>query len=154
MSDSIRRENPGGGQTAPGELSAELAALESRLCAVEDAVRALRAQWTRMLALTQPSQNLPPRPTTGATGRDDEEARRYARILVSEIELYYPEEVARGAIEKNLYARLKEPIHRSRRAYEQRYGKPAVGGADYFQEEMVRRLAKGDPALLGPPDNA
>lgn len=160
MSDSNRSENPNGRPAA--EFEAELTALESRLYAVEDAVRALRAQFTRAVALSPRSPSPPSAaasqeravgdsiPPGAAPPGTEEEARRYARILVSEIELYYPEEVAKGAAEKNLYARLKDPIDRSRRAYEQRYGKPAAGGSNYFEEEMVRRLAKGDPALIGP----
>lgn len=93
--------------------------------------------------------------TAAAPSRDEmdrmnEEAQRYARLLVSEIELYNPEEVVEGIEKKDLYARLKVHIDRSRRAYEQRFGGPNAAQPDYFHEEIVRVLAKGDAALLGP----
>lgn len=89
-------------------------------------------------------------PSRDEMDRMNEEAQRYARLLVSEIELYNPEEVARGIEKKDLYARLKVHIDRSRRAYEQRFGRPNAAQPDYFHEEMVRVLAQGDAALLGP----
>ncbi|MGH9449249.1 MAG: hypothetical protein ACRD11_01790 [Terriglobia bacterium] len=82
--------------------------------------------------------------------RTVEDARRFARVLVSEIELYNQSEVAQGRANKDLYARLKPHIQRSRRAYENRFGKTAPGGADYFHEELVRSLAQNDASLLGP----
>lgn len=89
-------------------------------------------------------------PSLGEMDRMNEEARRYARLLVSEIELYNPGEVIEGIEKKDLYARLKVHIDRSRRAYEQRFGRPDAAQPDYFHEEMVRVLAQGDAALLGP----
>ncbi len=97
-----------------------------------------------MLA-SAPSSSLP-----GEAVSTKEEAKRYARLLVSEIELYNPVEVAEGLEKKDLYTRLKVHIDRSRRAYEQRFGKATTGRLDYFHEEMVRVLAQGDAALLGP----
>lgn len=98
--------------------------------------------------------NTPPHqpvPEDGFGERMKEDARRFARVLVSEIELYYQAEVAQGRVHKDLYARLKSPIQRSRRAYENRYGKMASGGeSDYFHEELVRSLAQNDVSLLGP----
>lgn len=88
-------------------------------------------------------------PSRDEMDRMDEEAQRYARLLVSEIELYNPEEVVQGIEKKDLYARLKVHIDRSRRAYEQRFGRPNAAQPDYFHEEMVRVLAQGDAALLG-----
>ncbi|MGH9434735.1 MAG: hypothetical protein ACRD06_01905 [Terriglobia bacterium] len=79
-----------------------------------------------------------------------EDARRFARVLVSEIELYNQSEVAQGRANKDLYVRLKPHIQRSRRAYENRFGKTAPGEADYFHEELVRSLAQNDASLLGP----
>ncbi|HEV2500311.1 MAG TPA: hypothetical protein VGY31_12095 [Terriglobia bacterium] len=102
----------------------------------------------------QDPETAPETATAAAPSRDEmdrmnEEAQRYARLLVSEIELYNPEEVAQGIEKKDLYARLKVHIDRSRRAYEQRFGRPNAAQPDYFHEEMVRVLAQGDAALLG-----
>ena len=77
------------------------------------------------------------------------EARRLARLLVSEIELYNKAEIIEGRQSKDLYRRLKLDIERSRQTYARRFG-PKVGKQlDYFQDELVRTLAGNDPSLLG-----
>lgn len=78
-----------------------------------------------------------------------EEARRFARLLVSEIKLYNEEEVDRGRIEKDLATRLKEDIDRSREMFEKRIPEDIRSGHNYFQEELVRILADGNPDALG-----
>jgi len=78
-----------------------------------------------------------------------EEARRFARLLVSEIKLYNEEEVDRGRMEKDLAKRLKEDIERSREMFEKRISAEIRSGHDYFQEELVRILADGNPDALG-----
>ncbi len=76
----------------------------------------------------------------------EEQARRFARLLVSEIVLYNEVQVKEGQKNADLLSRLKDPISRSREAYEQRFGRETLR---YFDEEMVRTLAQGDPSLLG-----
>jgi hypothetical protein len=78
-----------------------------------------------------------------------EEARRFARLLVSEIKLYNEDEVERGRVEKNLADRLKEDIDRSREMYEKRIPAEIRTGHDYFRDELVRILADGDADALG-----
>ena len=78
------------------------------------------------------------------------DARRFARLLVSDIELYNKAEVAEGRKNKDLYNRLKLDIERSREAFEQRFGKTVGKQFDYFHDELVRTLAGNDPSLLGP----
>jgi hypothetical protein len=46
------------------------------------------------------------------------DARRFARLLVSEIKLYNEQKVADGRRNSDLYDRLKEDIDRSRQMYE------------------------------------
>ena len=77
------------------------------------------------------------------------EATRYARLLVSEIELYHREQVAQGRAHSDLYSRLKTQIDRSRRAYESRFTRAIAPSRDYFHEELVRSLACNDLSLLG-----
>ncbi|MDE3181376.1 MAG: hypothetical protein KGM47_17170 [Acidobacteriota bacterium] len=79
-----------------------------------------------------------------------EEALRYARVLVSEIELYYGADVARGRESKDLYQRLKPHIDRSRKAFYHRFGKSAPGEVSPFDDQLVQTLALGDATLLGP----
>ena len=78
-----------------------------------------------------------------------EEARRFARLLVSEIKLYNEDEVGRGRAEKDLGERLKDDIERSREMFEKRIPAEVRDGRDYFRDELVRILADGDADALG-----
>jgi hypothetical protein len=78
-----------------------------------------------------------------------EEARRFARLLVSEIKLYNEEEVDQGRANSDLYRRLKEDIDRSREMYDKRISPDIRAARDYFQEELVRILADGNSQALG-----
>jgi hypothetical protein len=78
-----------------------------------------------------------------------EEARRFARLLVSEIKLYNEERVERGREAGDLYQRLQEDIDRSREMFDKRISAEVRAQNDYFQDELVRILADGDPDLLG-----
>ena len=80
---------------------------------------------------------------------DDQGARRYARLLVSEIKLYNEAAVRAGRQRRDLLQRLRPEIDRAQRLYEERVP-PAVGARHvYFQQELVQTLADGDAALLG-----
>lgn len=78
-----------------------------------------------------------------------EEARRLARLLVSEIKLYNEEQVEAGRRNRDIYERLKEDIDRSRQMYEDRVDPKVVATTDYFYQELVRILAAGDSRALG-----
>ncbi len=78
-----------------------------------------------------------------------EEARRFARLLVSEIKLYNEDEVDQGRRNNDLYQRLKEDIDRSREMFDKRVAASIREARDYFQEELVRILADGDAGALG-----
>lgn len=78
-----------------------------------------------------------------------EEARRLARLLISEIKLYNEEQVEEGRRNKDLYHRLREDIDRSRQIYEERVHESVKATVDYFQQELIRSLAGGDPRALG-----
>jgi hypothetical protein len=77
------------------------------------------------------------------------DARRFARLLVSEIKLYNEQKVAEGRRNNDLYDRLKEDIDRSRQMYEKRVTPMVAAKFDYFYDELVNTLAEGDPAKLG-----
>ena len=77
------------------------------------------------------------------------DARRFARLLVSEIKLYNEQKVKDGRIEGNLYERLREDIDRSRQMYDKRVALPVAARYDYFHQELVNTLAEGDPSKLG-----
>lgn len=87
--------------------------------------------------------------------RDDEErrlhndARRFARLLISEIKLYNEQKVAEGRVEHDLYDRLREYIDRSREMYDKRVKAEVATRYDYFHGELVNTLAEGDASKLG-----
>ncbi len=85
----------------------------------------------------------------GAGGDEDASARRYARLLVSEIKLYHEAAVVAGRRDGDLGQRLGDEIARARVLYEQRVPLPVRQRADYFRDELVRTLANGDARLLG-----
>ena len=78
-----------------------------------------------------------------------EQARRLARLLVSEIKLYNEDQVEEGRRNRDLYERLKEDIDRSRQMYEERVEPRVWKSTDYFYQELVRILAAGDSRALG-----
>lgn len=99
-------------------------------------------------AMQQMSGAAAARPVAGG-GAEDSSARRYARLLVSEIKLYNEAAVRAGREKRDLLNRLAPEIERARRLYEERVS-PSVGArASYFQQELVHTLADGDSALLG-----
>ncbi len=90
-----------------------------------------------------------PAPVRGTSAADEEDAaRRYAKLLVSEIKLYHEADVQAGRRERDLATRLGGEIARARVLYEQRVPPHARRGTDYFHAELVRMLADGDASLL------
>jgi hypothetical protein len=78
----------------------------------------------------------------------DSSARRYAKLLVSEIKLYHEPDVVAGRRERDLATRLGGEISRARVLYDQRVPAAVRDRADYFRDELVRTLANGDATLL------
>lgn len=78
-----------------------------------------------------------------------DDARRFARLLVSELLLYNEDVVVAGRKQRDIYDRLKIEIDRSRQAYDQRIPAPVRSSSDYFKEELIRTLAQGDALALG-----
>lgn len=87
-------------------------------------------------------------PQTEETKKHDE-ARRFARLLVSEIKLYNESKVDQGRKNKDLYDRLKEDIDRSRQMYDERIPEDVRKVSNYFYDELVRILAEGHADALG-----
>jgi predicted nucleic acid-binding Zn-ribbon protein len=93
--------------------------------------------------------------TAGAVPTSEKEngtsARRYARLLVSEIKLYNEAAVHIGRQKRDLLERLKPEIDRARKLYTQRISPAVDARATLFQQELVQTLADGDASLLGNP---
>jgi len=81
---------------------------------------------------------------------DDEAhgARRYARLLLSEIKMYNDGAVRAGCERRDLLQRLEPEIDRARQLYEERIA-PSPARDLYFRQELVQTLANGDSSLLG-----
>jgi hypothetical protein len=77
------------------------------------------------------------------------DARRFARLLVSEIKLYNEQKVSEGRDASDLYDRLREAIDRSREMYDKRVQPQVAAKFDYFHYELVNNLAEGNVAKLG-----
>ena len=77
------------------------------------------------------------------------DARRFARLLVSEIKLYNEKKVQEGRESHDLYDRLREAIDRSREMYDKRVQPPVAAKFDYFHYEVVNALGEGDETRLG-----
>jgi hypothetical protein len=77
------------------------------------------------------------------------DARRFARLLVSEIKLYKESQVNEGRSRNDLYDRLRDDIERSREMYDKRVKPEVAQRYDYFHHELVNTLAEGDAAKLG-----
>ena len=84
-------------------------------------------------------------------GKAHQSAQRLARVLISEIKLYYMDKIdGRDPSEtQNIYDLLKDPIDKSRQHYRQRVGTEA-SMPDYFHGELVKTLCEGDASRLGP----
>ena len=90
-----------------------------------------------------------PRPASAASPDEENSARRYARLLVSEIKLYNEAAVRLGRERRDILIRLRPEIDRARRLYEERVPASIGSRGVYFQQELVHTLAGGDPGLLG-----
>jgi chemotaxis protein histidine kinase CheA len=80
---------------------------------------------------------------------DEQSARRFAKLLVSEIKLYNEAEVRAGRQQRDLRQRLRNEIARAQRLYEERVPPALSARSAYFQQELVQTLADGDATLLG-----
>jgi chemotaxis protein histidine kinase CheA len=85
---------------------------------------------------------------SGSSG-DPQAARRYAKLLVSEIKLYNEAAVQAGREKRDLLRRLKPEIDRARALYDERVPAGTPGRDACFEQELVQTLADGDAALLG-----
>lgn len=76
------------------------------------------------------------------------DARRFAKLLISELLLYNEEAVVLGRKNRDIYPRLRVEIDRSRQTFLARVQNRS-GSTQFFEEELVRVLAQGNLTLLG-----
>lgn len=94
------------------------------------------------------AQQAEPQPVPGEE-KLHADAKRFARLLVSEIKLYNEHHVVEGRGNRDLYLRLKRDIDKSREMYEKRVSPIVSRRIDYFHDEIVRILGDNDPSTLG-----
>ena len=78
-------------------------------------------------------------------------AERSARVLVGDIELYFPGKVAQGKEKGNLYMFLREELDRSLASFTERYGPEVENRFHIFYKTVVHQLCDGDADKLGQP---
>lgn len=88
-----------------------------------------------------PSQDLDPRTRAGA--------ERLARVLVGDVELYFPAKVAQARTQGNLYGLLRDELERSRATFVERFGEDVELRHRIFTSTVIQQLCEGDPAKLG-----
>jgi hypothetical protein len=88
------------------------------------------------------------RPTEAPDNLRREEARRFARLVATDIRLYNEEAVVLGRRNRDLFRRLEEQIDRGREAFERRFPDLGAPGKAFLHEAYVEILAGGDADLL------
>ena len=133
-------------RTEPGTLNPEPLEILTRFASQRlEALTAIKAA----RSLTGKADAAAPRAGQNDDSADEHAAaRRYARLLVSEIKLYHEPQVAEGRRERDLATRLGGEIARVRTLYEQRVPPEVRQSTDYVHEELIRTLADGDASLL------
>jgi hypothetical protein len=76
-------------------------------------------------------------------------AERLARVLVGDIELYFPQKVAQGKQNGNMYGLLREELDRSRHTFLERFGPEVETRHRIFVNTVVKQLCDGDAGRLG-----
>jgi hypothetical protein len=141
-------------------LRASSAALRGSAPGVEDVTAQKPAPRTGVSAVlppkdaaVRPISGFVPRGRAGVADgpqRSLDDARRLARLLISEIKLYNEKKVDEGRAAGDLYERLRDDIERSRQVYDERTPEHIRRENDFFRDELVRILADGRAESLGP----
>lgn len=85
---------------------------------------------------------------SGGRGRRIEEARRYARLVATDIRLYNESAVVLGRQNGDLADRLCDQLERGRESFNRRFPELGDEGSSLLQDAYVQVLAGGDPALI------
>jgi hypothetical protein len=120
----------------PTAMASPLSPPASRAEAAHDATATEIAPWSGVAAET--AEGDPRR----------EEARRFARLVATEIRLYNEEAVVVGRRERDLARRLGEQFQRGRDAFAHRFPDLGPEGMKLLDDAYVQVLAGGDPSLI------
>jgi hypothetical protein len=94
-----------------------------------------------------PTPAAAPVPSSEPSGADDEKldaARRYARLVATDIRLYNEEAVLLGRKNGDLVARLDPHLRRGKETFLRRHGALGPAGLEILREAFVQVLAGGD----------
>lgn len=83
----------------------------------------------------------------GNTPGTEADARRFAKLLITEIKLYENQKIERGLRDNNLGEVLHDKIENAREMYQKRILSPDY--ERFFDEALVEILANGDRNKLG-----
>jgi hypothetical protein len=116
--------------------------------AAESAGQAVPEDPAPPLEAPLPSSPAPtPAPTSDAS-RELERARRYAKLVATDIRLYNEEAVMAGRRNGDLAQRLSDHLDRGRETFARRHGDLGPSGLELLHEAYVQVLAGGNAALL------
>ncbi|MEW5977014.1 MAG: hypothetical protein AB1898_14525 [Acidobacteriota bacterium] len=96
-----------------------------------------------------PSASVRPEELSESEQKLHNDAKRFARLLVSEIKLYNEQKVLEGRRDHNLYGLLRDDIDKSREMYDKRVAPDVASRIDYFYDELVRILGDNSAESLG-----
>lgn len=95
----------------------------------------------------------PPGASPAAVTESDpriEDARRFARLIATDIRLYNEEAVVLGRRHKDLTRRLGDQLERGRESFQRRFEELGARGTRILHESYVQVLAGGDDSLIPP----
>jgi len=76
-------------------------------------------------------------------------AERLARVLVGDVELYFPGKVAQARTQGNLYGLLRDELDRSRATFVERFGEDVETQHRIFTSTVLHQLCDDDASKLG-----
>jgi hypothetical protein len=76
-------------------------------------------------------------------------AERLARVLVGDVELYFPGKVAQARSQGNLYGLLRDELDRSRSTFVERFGEETESQHRIFTNTVLHLLCDDDASKLG-----
>jgi len=142
--DFIRRKGAASSEAGP-PLGSSSAALDATL------TRTLVPDPVCSGAAAQPvPAGLAPLPGSNASARSSRihEARRFARLIATDIRLYNEEAVLAGRRQRDLGRRLEDQMARGRESFLRRFSDLGPDGLALLEEAYVEVLAAGDPTAL------
>lgn len=100
-----------------------------------------------------PTQIIPepiePAPPVELDAKSRAAAERLARVLVGDVELYFPAKVAQARAQGDLYRQLRAELERSRATFVERFGEEVENRHRIFTTTLVQLLCDGDASKLG-----